>query len=109
MRWIWIASGSALRRCWSSWSVVVLGTSSPCRLPAGVQHTRMCAGEGRERTGGEAADDAGAADGGVHDGHDVAELGLERRVEIRAALHGSKAVRICELREHADVRRVLEL
>jgi hypothetical protein len=61
------------------------------------------------RTAREAADDAGAADGGVHDGDNVAELGLERGVEVRAALHRREAVRVRELGEHADVGRVLEL
>ena len=57
----------------------------------------------------EAADDARAADGGVHDGDDVAELCLEGRVEVGAALDGDEAVRVGELGEHADVAAVFEL
>ena len=59
--------------------------------------------------GGETADDARAADGGVHDGDDVAELCLEGRVEVGAALDGDEAVRICEFGEHPDVAAVFEL
>jgi hypothetical protein len=32
MRWILTLSGSELRRCWSSWSVVDVGTSRPLRF-----------------------------------------------------------------------------
>ena len=59
--------------------------------------------------GSETADDARAADGGVHDGDDVAELRLERGVEVGAALDGDEAVRVCEFGEHADVAAVFEL
>ena len=58
---------------------------------------------------GETADDARAADGGVHDGHHVAELGFEGGVEVRAALDGDEAVGVCELGEDADVAAVFEL
>jgi hypothetical protein len=58
---------------------------------------------------GETADDPGAADGGVHDGEHVAELGLEGRVEVGAALDGDEAVGIGELGEDADVAAVFEL
>ena len=51
----------------------------------------------------EAADDVCAANGGVHDGDDVAELGLEGGVEVGAALDGDEVVRVGELGEHADV------
>lgn len=33
MRWIFTASGRVLRRCWSSWSVVVVGTRRPFLFP----------------------------------------------------------------------------
>ncbi len=59
--------------------------------------------------GGETADDARAADGGVHDGQDVAELGLEGRVEVGAALDGDEAVRVGEFGEDPDVVVVFEL
>ena len=59
--------------------------------------------------GGETADDARAADGGVHDGDDLAELGLEGGVEVGAALDGDEAVRVCEFGEDADVAAVFEL
>ena len=59
--------------------------------------------------GGETADDARAADGGVHDGDDVAELRLEGGVEVGAALDGDEAVRVCEFGEDADVAAVFEL
>ena len=42
--------------------------------------------------GGETADDARAADGGVHNGDDLAELRLERGVKVGAALDGDEAV-----------------
>ena len=58
---------------------------------------------------GEAPDDAGAADGGVHDGDHVAQLGFEGRVEVGAALDRGEAVRVCELGEDADVAAVFEL
>jgi hypothetical protein len=58
---------------------------------------------------GETADDARAADGGVHDGDDVAELGLEGGVEVGAALDGDEAVGVGELGEDADVAVVFEL
>ena len=58
---------------------------------------------------GETANDARAADGGVHDGEHVAELGLEGGVEVGAALDGGEAVRVCELGEDADVAAVFEL
>jgi hypothetical protein len=45
----------------------------------------------------------------VHDGDDVAQLSLEGGVEVGAALHGNKAVRVGEFGEHANVGRVLEL
>jgi hypothetical protein len=47
--------------------------------------------------GGKTANDARAADGGVHDGDDFAELRLERGVEVGAALDGDEAVCVCEL------------
>jgi len=58
---------------------------------------------------GEPADDARAADGGVHDGEHVAELGFEGRVEVGAALDGDEAVGIGEFGEDADVAAVFEL
>jgi hypothetical protein len=58
---------------------------------------------------GEAADDAGAADGGVYDWDHVAEVGLEGGVEVCAALDGGEAVRVGELGEDADVAAVFEL
>jgi hypothetical protein len=48
--------------------------------------------------GGETADDARAADGGVHDGDHVAELGFEGRVEVGAALDGGETVGIGDLK-----------
>jgi hypothetical protein len=59
--------------------------------------------------GGETADDAGAADGGVYYGDHVAELGFEGGVEVGAALDGGEAVGICEFGEDADVAAVFEL
>jgi hypothetical protein len=59
--------------------------------------------------GGETADDASAADGGVHYWDYVAELGLEGGVEVGAALDGGEAVGICEFGEDADVAAVFEL
>jgi hypothetical protein len=59
--------------------------------------------------GGETADDAGAADGGVYYGYYVAELGFEGGVEVGAALDGGEAVGICEFGEDADVAAVFEL
>ena len=38
--------------------------------------------------GCKTTDDARAADGGVHDGDNLAKLRLERRVEVGAALDG---------------------
>ena len=58
---------------------------------------------------GKTADYARAADGGVHDGDHVAQLGFEGRVEVSAALDGGKAVRICEFGEDADVAAIFEL
>jgi hypothetical protein len=45
----------------------------------------------------------------VHDWDDIAELALERRVEIRAALDGSEAIGVCELSEHANVAAIFKL
>jgi hypothetical protein len=45
----------------------------------------------------------------VHDWDDIAELALERRVEIRAALDSSEAIGVCELSEHTNVAAVFEL
>ena len=59
--------------------------------------------------GGETADDAGAADGGVHYWDHVAELGFEARVEVGAALDGGEAVGVCEFGKDADVAAVFEL
>jgi hypothetical protein len=58
---------------------------------------------------GETADDARTADGGVHDGDDLAELRLERGVEVGATLNGDEAVRVCEFGENADIAAVFEL
>jgi hypothetical protein len=58
---------------------------------------------------GETADDARATDGGVHDGDDLAELRLERGVEVGATLNGDEAVRVCEFGENADIAAVFEL
>jgi hypothetical protein len=58
---------------------------------------------------GETADDARATDRGVHDGDDLAELRLERGVEVGAALDGDEAVRVCEFGENADIAAVFEL
>jgi hypothetical protein len=70
-------------------------------------------GRGHEQpvavAGGEAPDDARAADGGVHDGEHVGQLGFEGRVEVGAALDRGEAVRVCELGEDADVAAVFEL
>ena len=60
-------------------------------------------------TCGEPADDAGAADGGVHDGDDVPELCLECRVEVGASLESGEAVAVSQLGEHSDVAAVFEL
>ena len=60
-------------------------------------------------TGGKTANDTRASDGGVHDGDNVAEFRLERRVEIGAALDSSEAVRICKFGEYADIVVVFEL
>ena len=54
-------------------------------------------------------DYARAADGGVHDGDDVAELRLECRVEVGTALDGDEAVSVCEFGENADVTAIFEL
>ena len=73
----------------------------------------VCCGRGHEEpvavAGGEAADDAGAADGGVYDWDDFAEVGLEGGVEVCAALDGDEAVGVGELGEDADVAAVFEL
>ena len=45
----------------------------------------------------------------MHDGYDTSQLALERRVEVSAALDGSKAVAICQLGENADITVVFEL
>jgi hypothetical protein len=58
---------------------------------------------------GETADDARATDGSVHDGDDLAELRLERGVEVGATLNGDEAVRVCEFGENADIAAVFEL
>ena len=58
---------------------------------------------------GETADDTDAADGGVHYGDYVAELGFKGGVEIGAALDGGEAVGICEFGKDADVAAVFEL
>jgi hypothetical protein len=47
--------------------------------------------------GGKTANDACAANGGVHNRDDFAELPLECGIEVGAALDGDKAVCICEL------------
>ena len=60
-------------------------------------------------TGGKTANDTRTSDGGVYDGDDVAELRLERRVEVCAALDGCEAVRICKFGEYADIVVVFEL
>ena len=59
--------------------------------------------------GCKTADDARAADGGVHDGNDLAKLCLECRVEIGAALDGDEAVSVCEFGENTDVAAIFEL
>jgi len=59
--------------------------------------------------GGETANDAGAADGGVYYWDYVGELGFEGGVEVGAALDGGEAVGICEFGEDADVAAVFEL
>jgi hypothetical protein len=43
-------------------------------------------------SGSKAADNAGAGNGGVHDGHDVSELSLEHRVEVGRGGEGREAV-----------------
>ena len=58
---------------------------------------------------GETADDARATYGGVYDGDHLAQLGLESRVEIGAALDGDEAVRVCEFGEDTNVAAVFEL
>jgi len=45
----------------------------------------------------------------VHDRYDTSQLALERRVEVGAALDGSKAVAIRQLGENADVTVVFKL
>jgi hypothetical protein len=59
--------------------------------------------------GGETADDASAANGGVHYWYYIPELGFEGGVEVGAALDGCEAVGICEFGEDADVAAVFEL
>ena len=52
--------------------------------------------------GGEAADDAGARDGGADNGDDVGELGLEDAVKVFAGALGDEGVRVGEGGEDAD-------
>lgn len=63
-------------------------------------------GGGDEETlsvaGGEAADDAGASDGGADGGNDVLEFGLEDGVEVFGGAEGDEGVGVCEGREDAD-------
>ena len=59
--------------------------------------------------GGETADDASAANGGVYYWDYIPELGFEGGVEVGAALDGCEAVGICEFGEDADVAAVFEL
>ena len=55
------------------------------------------------------AQDPAAADGGVHHGDDLVELGLEGGVEVLAAADGDEAVRVGQLGEHAHLVVVLEV
>ena len=45
----------------------------------------------------------------MHDRDNISELGLERRVEVCAALDGSEAVAVCQLGEDSDIAAVLKL
>lgn len=51
---------------------------------------------------GEAADDAGAGDGGADGRNDVLELGLEDGVEVLGGAEGDEGVGVGEGREDAD-------
>jgi len=75
------ASGSAFRRCCNSWSVVVDGTSRPCRFPgirsrSLLKHSRQKRVM-RVRTGSQPPNDAGAGNASVDDGDHISELSLE--------------------------------
>ena len=61
------------------------------------------------RTCSQAPNNTRAADAGVHDGYNVAEFALERRVKVGAALDCSQAVAVGQLGEDADIAVVLEL
>ncbi len=103
MRWILTLSGIELRRCWSSWSVVVVGTRRPLRfLRRGVSQRQMPPRLGfwkaREREnvpGRQAAYYPGAGNRGVTYWDDVLEFGFEytARREFSAALRSSRACR----------------
>lgn len=60
-------------------------------------------------TCGQTADDASARDGCVHDGDDICEFCLERRIKVGRGVHGDEAVTVCEFGEHADIATVFEL
>lgn len=92
-----IASGSELRRCCNSWSVVVEGTRRPWRLPTRSLNFPKTGNRGNAgRTCGESAYYPSTANGGVHDWDDIGELALEGRVEVCTALYGAEAVAVCE-------------
>ena len=71
----------------------------------GERGTWTCDGQ----TCGHTANDACPCDGRVHDGDDICEFCLERRVKVGGCVHGGEAVAVCEFGEHADVAAVFKL
>ena len=116
------SSGSALRMCSSSWSVVVLGKSSPFLLPGGRRAAGVSSGRAGEpagrpgrgrgrasvRTCAHPADDPGACDGRPHDGYRLRQLRLEHAVEVHRAADRRERVLVRQHAEDADVRAVLK-
>jgi len=60
-------------------------------------------------TGCETTNNACAGDGGVADGDDVLEFGLEDTVEVLGSADRDEGVRVCEGREDTDLVGVFEL
>jgi hypothetical protein len=79
-----------------------------CAIRKEVSGTSIRVLIGRDTKRGEEAPRMGT-DGGVHDGDHIAELGLEGRAEVGAALDGNGAAGVCEFGEGANVAAVFEL
>lgn len=89
--------------------MVVEGTSRPCLFPVRDGVSVVSDRERKGRTCSQAADDAGACDGCVHDGDDIGEFGLECRVKVGRGVHRGEAVAVCEFGEYADIAAVFKL